>query len=788
VDAASITLSGANSEFIAGGTLIETSLISVSSGGILAIDGGRNFISGNTISDAGGIILQGGSFADASLTIATGGSFAGTGTITSAVLDNGRIEATGTALTVEGAITGAGSLLIDAHSALILGAGDVSGTNITFGGTHAVLGLDAPGAVFGTLVSLSASDTIDLAGTLVKSATIAGNQLVVSLTAGGVIDYALANPAANTRAAVVGDGNGGSNIVIFRQAQAGAISPTPVNLGEGHAGGTLSQTYTITNTAAVDPYSENLHAVMGATSANVIDSGTISALAPGATNSLALHASLVTGTAGVVSGTATVNLSTTGTGVNGDDGGTLALPSQTVSLTGTIFNYASAAIAPNPLSTGQHHVGDVITQFITIANSAAPGIYSENLDAKFSGTSSNLIGTGNFAGLAAGSTNSSGLQISLTGSSGGVKSGTATIGLTSDGGGIDTLGNTGITAQTVTVTGTLFNYATASAATLVNFGIVHVGSSVSNYLTISNTAATGKYSENLDASFSGTSTGITASGVLSELAAGAKSKNVLKLKLGTGAAGTITGTTTLGLTSDGKKIDTLGTTVLGGQVITVTGTVNNYATTAVETIAGSGTLTGTGSTVHLNLGSAVAGGAALSENIGVLNGATGPADLLAGSFSLSGSTLFSNTGIGSFTGLTAGGADTSPTISLGTGTIGTFQETIVVYGTGSNASGYSGTLTNETIIVAGTITAAPQFIAAAPSTATPAATPITGSDAVKAYAVHGLMESAPRFSSASPDVSALSASTVSLGAYTSTELVSTPSHAGLHAAIIAGLG
>ncbi len=709
VDAASVTLSGVGSDLIAGGTLLEQSLTSVTSAGVLAALGARGYASTNALTDAGKIVLAGGTFSAPSVTVVSGGTFSGFGTLSGPVTDNGLIDVTGSSLTLGAAVSGTGSLLIGAGDELILGAGAATGNSITFGGSLSVLGLDTPKSVLSTLVSLSPSDTIDLIGTLASSATIVGSELIVTLSAGGTIAYALAAANALDRAAAVSDGHGGTDITVFRDATASTVTPGSVNFGERHAGSVLVETYTVTNNAVVDPYSEKLDGSMGAHSGAVADSGSFTGLAPGATNKTSLMATLASTTAGVVSGTATVNLETDGSGVTGDGQGTMALPSQTVALAGTIFSYATpSVVSPNPVAFGERHVGAVDTQTLTVANKAAPGAFSENLDASFSGTSSDLTTTGSVSELAAGAT-STALNVTLNSATAGSFIGVSTVALTSDGSTIDTLGTTALPSQTVTVTGEFFNLATASTVAPVNFGIVHVGqTAVSQVVVLNNTAAPGAYSENLDGSFSGTSASFTATGSVSELAAGSGSGSALNIGLQTGKSGIISGFTTLNLTSDGAGIDTLGTTALAPETIAVTGTVDAYATVGVSLISGPGKLSGgAGGVFTLNLGSVTMGGAAPAESIGIENTAKGQADLLKGTLALSGTTsAFTNNSGTSFSGVAAGSESTGHTISLHTGAVGTFTETIVLSPTGYNASGYAGTLAPDTLVVTGTVTAA----------------------------------------------------------------------------------
>jgi hypothetical protein len=219
-----------------------------------------------------------------------------------------------------------------------------------------------------------------------------------------------------------------------------------------------------------------------------------------------------------------------------------------------------------------------------------------------------------------------------------VQSGTATLALTSDGSTIDTLGTTALTAltaQTIAVAGTLYNYATASAAAPnpVDFGIVHVGQTVSALLSLGNLGAAGNLTEHLNAGFVSATAGITAGGTVAELVADGTNSSGLSVGLDTASAGTVDGSATLGLVSDGAGIDTLGTTVLAAQTIAVTGMIDNYATAQITEVSGGGTLTQSGTTYTLDLGTLTADSGTVSVNIGVLNAAIGPADLLKGGFS-----------------------------------------------------------------------------------------------------------------------------------------------------------
>ena len=91
--------------------------------------------------------------------------------------------------------------------------------------------------------------------------------------------------------------------------------------------------------------------------------------------------------------------------------------------------------------------------------------------------------------------------------------------------------------------------------------------------------------------------------------------------------------------------------------------------------------------------------AAPVAKIGVVNSATGPADLLSGSFSLPVTGAFTFNGFNGFSGLGAGQDETAQSITVATSSAGLFTQTVTLQPTGSNASGYSGTLAPVTLTV-----------------------------------------------------------------------------------------
>ena len=91
----------------------------------------------------------------------------------------------------------------------------------------------------------------------------------------------------------------------------------------------------------------------------------------------------------------------------------------------------------------------------------------------------------------------------------------------------------------------------------------------------------------------------------------------------------------------------------------------------------------------------------------MLNSAIGPADVLGGSFDLSGvGPGFSLAGFGSFADLIAGASFDGMSVLFSDDAAGHFLATLVLQTTGSNASGYSGSLDDITVVLRGDVAVA----------------------------------------------------------------------------------
>ena len=372
-------------------------------------------------------------------------------------------------------------------------------------------------------------------------------------------------------------------------AQAGPHTPEPVNLGNVRLGAVApSQTLSIANVAA-DP-AEGLNASISTASTGLTASGSFTGLVAGTTNSTSLTVGMTNmNTAGSRNGTATITLASDGAY---NSGVATPLGTQTVNVTGGVYQVAQPMLASDTIVLANRHVGDAATQALSITNtSAAPAGYQEGLNASFSGTSTgNVTATGSVALLGQGATNNTSLIVGIDTSSAGAKSGTAALALQSDGSGTSGLGTLNLTNQTVNVSGNVYRLASAviNNAGSFGFGNVHVGDTVQQALSITNNVANDGYSEKLNASFGSTTDGrITTSGSINQLGANVIDASSMVLGVNTSAAGVVNGTATVNFASDGTGTSGLGITSLPSQNVTVTANIQadvyRYANPVIQT-------------------------------------------------------------------------------------------------------------------------------------------------------------------------------------------------------------
>ncbi|MEM8953221.1 MAG: choice-of-anchor D domain-containing protein [Verrucomicrobiota bacterium] len=483
---------------------------------------------------------------------------------------------------------------------------------------------------------------------------------------------------------------------VFRFAAPDAASPNPVNFGNFHVGDPNPiSTLTLSNTATNDGFSEALNAAFSGTTGDASAAGSFNLLGPGATDNSSLTVGVDTSTAGAKAGTATLDLTSDGTGSSGL--GQTALGSQTVNVSANVFRFAAPSSASaNPVNFGNLRVGDTPSENLSLTNTAANDGFSEALNAAFSGTTGDASATGSFNLLGPGATDNSSLTVGIDTSTGGAKAGTAIIDLTSDGAGSSGLGQTALGSQTVNVSANVFRLASPSAASPnpVDFGIIHVGDTPSQAISFTNTATNDGFSEGLNASIGSLTGDASAAGSFNLLAAGSTDSSSITVGIDTSTAGVKSGSAEIVLASDGTGTSGFGTIALSPQTVNVQATVNNFADPEFSQTGGDGTLSMDSAFVFtLDFGTVAQGSGPLTADLEVLNDVLGPADTLAGSWVLDAAD-FGTSGFTAFSGIEAGDAFGPLQISFLADTLGSFNGSITLNPRSQNASGFDGALTD----------------------------------------------------------------------------------------------
>ncbi|MEF8754510.1 MAG: choice-of-anchor D domain-containing protein [Accumulibacter sp.] len=256
-----------------------------------------------------------------------------------------------------------------------------------------------------------------------------------------------------------------------------------------------------------------------------------------------------------------------------------------------------------------------------------------------------------------------------------------------------------------------YNAAIGNAGTPVTVANQRVGGSNAAAITVSNAAAAGPFSEDLNASFSGSSgqAAISGGNILG-LLAGQSNDTTMGARVDTGSAGAKAGTVSLAYETTGKVggvSNGLGTASAGSQVVAVSGNVYQLAAGSLQT-------------GPLNFGTLQVG-QQVSQNLVVRNtasGASGFVEDLNASFGASGNSQIS--GSGALNGILAGTNSTAAngvmTVTVTGGTAGALNSSIAVNytsaGAVNNVSNGLGVLAvgSENFAVNGSITAAGNVI------------------------------------------------------------------------------
>ena len=623
---------GANSRVVQNGVTVSGGTINSTGGGVFAAtNSGTNFLSNvnvaGTVDAASGTAIE---------RITSGLAFSG-GTINvnsnSILAFEGIQSITGNGTIVLGATGGGNRINLEAGS-LTIGSGvTFRGQNGTFGNQNFAGGpadLTNNGTiaadVSGGLISLNANGTLINGGTFgaANGGTLAIGQ---GFTGTGTIQTAsggtVALAGAATQGKLINDGNialGVNNLTItndYNNANFGTGNSfnrrsNVAGTGQILASGTAAQAITgtnVTNGASATPTLTigNVHVGNNTFSYQVANSGTTGPSIRGAIQTN-VNGGNVTDTRLSGSGVTASNYGPVATGANSGNlavnfnaasAGALApLSGQAVHIANNFdnlsqqtlgivigagagaFNLAAGNATPSPIVFGNAHVNDIRTQGLTVTNTAPAGAFTEGLNASFGANSGNVSNNGNTISLLAGqASNNSALSVSLNTSAAGARSGTATVNYVSDGSGTSGLGQTGAGSQTINVSGNVFNLASSSVIGAINFGVRHVGDgTITQNLSVTNTAAAGLFSEGLDSSFGAFSgsggSKISTIGAIVNQAAGATNGSTLQVRLDTSTVGMVNGTLRINQASNGT-ISGLANTALAGQDPSVTADVQS---------------------------------------------------------------------------------------------------------------------------------------------------------------------------------------------------------------------
>ena len=397
------------------------------------------------------------------------------------------------------------------------------------------------------------------------------------------------------------------------------------------------------------------------------------------------------GTAGVNSGSLSIQYHTNGTNIDPTFTSQSA-NQQNIAVQATGYRMANDSATPvevTPTVSIAARVGDVVSadRAITVTN-ASPDAYTEGLTVNVAGVTGNAQGNGDIVNLAAQGTSNNAILVGLADTSvAGTTTGQVNLNLVSTGAGTTNAADTSVGAASVTITGKVYQQAIAQVgATAVDFGIVHVGESVTaKSVSVKNNAQVAGLNDALKgtASAGGAFSASVGSGLDHGLGAG-ESTDVL-VGLDTTSAGLFSDKIWLSLTSHDEDLVDLD---LDPAPVGVAAQVNQYANAELENL-GSGYMFAASGTVYtLDFGNLLLGTGSVTGLLAVLNDVSGYADLLKGDFGLtSGTTGFSYSGLGAVLGLGAGG-HANWSLSFAPTALGLFQDQITFTSFGYNNSGY----------------------------------------------------------------------------------------------------
>ncbi|MBK7327195.1 MAG: choice-of-anchor D domain-containing protein [Propionivibrio sp.] len=437
--------------------------------GVTSVAGGTfasQIIGNNAAQTITGNVASGGTD---TFTLDLGNVRGGSGPVTK----NYQIANNGTGADIRGAIQTAG-----ANGGNITD-GRLSGTGVTAGN----FGPIAAGANSGDLAVTLSGPGVALTGQKVAIVSNFDNvsTQIINLTGGAVSALAVGNATPNSPSPVALDN--------FRVGTAGA--DTSFNV-QNQTSGAGAEQLGINSAVASSGFSANNAFGAGLIGPGASATGAVTAKASGS------------GTAGVNTGTVTINYATDGTNIDAAFA-RQAANQQVINVQATGYNAAVGSAAPGgTINLGNFHVGQAggaapQSQGIDITNTVA-GPFTESLGVGTASVDnaafnlSNSIGSGL---VAAGATSNGALSIARTGGTAGVNTGTVTIQYTTDGTGTSGLSAINSNTQNITVNASGYNLAQSNVIAPINI-VGHTGDGfglISQALSITNVAGHNDYQE-----------------------------------------------------------------------------------------------------------------------------------------------------------------------------------------------------------------------------------------------------------------------------------------------------
>ena len=662
---------------------------------VLTIGAGATVRGGNGIIGDQNIVGGGGGRLINNGTInSDGGSTILIRTLSAGLANNGTLRAQSGTLTLAnglGGVTGTGTLQVDAAGTLNLANGGNSQGQLTMGAVGAAANIgtgnlaisdDYTNAGWGSGNSFSRRAGITGTGLIVASGDVAqvitgtgvtgGNTANTTLTIGNVrvgdnnYNYQIANVGTNgptLRGALQTSVNGG-NLTDARLSGTG-VTASNYNTGAPAANsGNLGVTFTVASAGALAPFATGQVLNLRSNFENIADQKLNLALTAGA----------------------------------------------------AAFNAAVGSATPSPnVVVSAQRVGGSNSVALTVANTAAAGPFSEDLNASFSNTTGSATGSGSITGRLAGSNNTGAgaMSVGVNTATSGAKSGTAVLAYQTAGavnGASNGLGTLAAGSQSLKVSGNVYAPAVAQLNTLAaDFGAVRVGTVVTPLNVAAANTASGTLTDTLRASLSGGPAPFTASGTATSIAAGASNNSSMTVALNTSTAGVFSSTGTVNFISQNPEMTDL---ALGTTNVALNATVNNLAAPSLAKTSGAGSFSGSGTSYTLNFGSLLQGGGTATTGLSLSNLVSGPADALAGSFlltALAGTPFSAISGFGTFTGVAAGGSLAGGlSIGLNTNTLGNFSSSITLNPLSTNGSQADFALAGVTLNLQGSVVAVPE--------------------------------------------------------------------------------